>query len=395
MTCSLAADRRARWAVAAVFLANGMTIGAWAAHIPLVKERLAIGHAALGLSLLAMALGALVAMPLAGPVIAKLGSAAVTRAATVALILAFPLPVLAPNLIALAAALFLFGAANGVMDVAMNAHGVVVEGRLRKPVMSSFHGMFSLGGLIGAGLAALLLPLMPPLGHALLQAALAAVVGVSALRFLLPAAADSRSDEPAFALPNRATIGLGLLAFLALTSEGAVLDWSALHLAGSLQLGAGLAATGFAAFSATMAAGRFAGDWLRGHVGSVTLVRASAFLSAAGLALALVAPWPALAVLGFAIVGLGMANLVPIFFGAAGRIRDQSAGTGIAAVATMGYAGFLTGPPLIGFVAESATLTVALGLIVVACVVIGLAAAAVRPAESAGTPSAGAAVEVS
>jgi hypothetical protein len=271
----------------------------------------------------------------------------------------------------------------------MNAHGVVVERRLNKPVMSSFHGMFSLGGLLGAGLAAFLLPVLPPLGHAAIQVAFAAALGLPALFLLLPAAADSRGGEPAFALPNRATIGLGFLAFLALTSEGAVLDWSALHLAGSLQLGAGLAAIGFAAFSATMAAGRFAGDWLRGHFGSVAIVRASAFLSAAGLAVALVVPWPAVAVAGFAVVGFGMANLVPIFFGAAGRIHGQAAGTGIAAVATMGYAGFLTGPPLIGFVAEASTLPLALGLIVLACIVMGLMARAVQPAEDAATAAVG------
>ena len=374
------ADRRARWAVAFVFLANGMTIGAWAAHIPLVKERLGISHAALGLSLLAMALGALIAMPLAGPVIARLGSAAVTRAATIGFLVTFALPILAPSPLLLAAALLFFGAANGVLDVAMNAHGVMVEQRLGKPVMSSFHGMFSLGGLLGAGLAAALLPIMPPLAHAMLQTGIAVALGLTPLFFLLPGAADSGNGEPAFALPTRATVGLGLLAFLALTSEGAVLDWSALHLKDSLDLGAGMAATGFAAFSATMAAGRFAGDFLRGHIGSVTLVRASAFLSAAGLAVALVAPWPALAILGFAVIGFGLSNLVPIFFGAAGRIHGQSAGAGIAAVATMGYAGFLTGPPVIGLVAEQANLTLALGLIVLGCVVMGVFAAAVRPA---------------
>ncbi|HWT31530.1 MAG TPA: MFS transporter [Propylenella sp.] len=388
MDVSLAAARRARWAVAAIFFANGFVVGSWAAQIPLVKERLAIGHSTLGFALLAMAAGALVAMPLGGAVISRLGSAAVTRWSAVFCFATFPVAILAPSPLLLGCALFLFGAANGVMDVAMNAHGVAVEHRLNKSVMSGFHGMFSLGGLVGAGLAALLLPVMAPVLNAGLMAAVAMALAGAAFLYLLPGAADSGGGGSAFALPNRATLGLGLLTYLALTSEGAVLDWSGLHLRERLDVGTGMAAMGFAAFSATMAGGRFAGDWLRGHVGAVALVRASAFLSALGLALALLAPMPVIAVAGFAVVGLGMSNLVPIFFGAAGRIPGQSAGTGIAAIATMGYAGFLSGPPLIGLVAEATNLTLALGLIVIACVLVGIGAKAVAPARSRPVPAA-------
>ena len=380
MTDSPVADRRARWAVAAVFFANGAMIGCWAAHIPLAKERLDIGHAALGFALLGMAVGALIAMPLAGGVIARLGSAAVTRASTIAFCAALPLPVIAPDLVLLTLALVIFGAANGVMDVAMNAHGVAVERRLGRPVMSSYHGMFSLGGLVGAGLAALLLPFMPPLTQALLLAAAGLGIAAFALPHLLPAGVDIRSEGPAFALPGKTSIALGALTFLAMTSEGAILDWSALHLEGSFRIGPEYAAVGFAAFSATMAAGRFSGDWMRSRFGGVALVRGSAFLAAAGLALALVVPSPAMAVLGFAVVGLGMANLVPVLYGAAGALPNQSTGSAIAAVATMGYMGFLSGPPLIGFVAEATSLQLALGLIVLACVLVGLAAAAAAPA---------------
>ncbi len=375
------ADRRARWAVAAIFLANGVVIGAWAAHIPLVAERLAIGHSMLGVALLAMALGALVAMPLGGAAIAKLGSAAVTRGAALALFASFILPLLAPSPALLIAALLVFGASNGLLDVAMNAHGVLVERRLGRPVMSSFHGMWSLGGLIGAGAAAVLLPVMPPLAQGFLAAGMAAAIGIVAIFQLLPTATDVHGGDGGFAWPSRATLALGALCFLAMSTEGAVLDWSALHLKASLSLGPGLAATGFAAFSASMAAGRFAGDWLRGHIGAVTLVRGSAFLAAAGLAVALVAPAAWLAVAGFAAVGFGMANLVPIFFGAAGQTPGQAPGTAIAAVATMGYTGFLAGPPLIGFVADASSLAVALGLIVLACLAIGVAAWTVAPAE--------------
>jgi MFS family permease len=304
----------------------------------------------------------------------------VTRGSTIVFCAALPLPILAPNLFLLVAALLVFGAANGVMDVAMNAHGVAVERRLGRPVMSSYHGMFSLGGLLGGGLAALLLPIMAPAAHAVLLALAGLGIAAFGLPQLLPAGVDIRSEGPAFALPGRASLALGALCFLAMTAEGAVLDWSALHLEGSFRISPEYAAIGFAAFSATMAIGRFSGDWMRSRFGAVALVRASAFVAAAGLALALAVPDPALAVTGFAIVGFGMANLVPVLYGAAGALPNQASGSAIAAVATMGYMGFLSGPPLIGFVAEATSLPLALTLIVFACILVGMAAAAASPA---------------
>lgn len=378
---SAAVVARARWAVAVIFLVNGVVIGTWAAQIPLVAERLGISHSTLGIALLAMAFGALCAMPLTGSFIARFGSAAVTRAATPLLLVAFPLALLAPTPLLLFPALFLFGAANGVLDVAMNAHGVSVERRYGRAVMSSLHGMWSLGGLLGAGLAAVLLPVMSPFAEALLTVAAGLVAGVAALYFFLPATIDRGNVGTTIALPNKATLGIGILCFLAMTSEGAVLDWGALHLRGSFDVGPGLAATGFAAFSASMAVSRFSGDWLRGRAGSIALVRWSAWIAAAGIVVALVVPWPLVAIAGFAMVGLGLANLVPVFFGSAGRIPGQSPGAAIAALATIGYSGFLVGPPFIGIVADATSLPIALGMIVLACVAIALAAGITEPAK--------------
>jgi MFS family permease len=382
MLDSPAAVARARWAVAAIFLVNGIVIGSWAAQIPLVEERLEISHSTLGAALFMMALGALSAMPLTGPLIARFGSAAVTRAITPLLLAAFPLALLAPRPEWLMAALFYFGAANGVMDVTMNAHGVSVERRLGRPVMSSFHGMWSLGGLLGAGFAAIMLPVVSPFTAALVTVALCLVAAIVALSVFLPASIDRGNVGTAIALPNKATLGIGILCFLCMISEGAVLDWGALHLRGNLDAGAGLAATGFAAFSASMAIGRFSGDWLRNRVGSVALVRASAWLAAIGLVIALTVPWPVVAIVSFAFVGLGLANLVPVFFGAAARIPGQNPGAAIAALATIGYSGFLVGPPVIGFVADVTGLAMALGLIVLACVVIALAAGITEPVSN-------------
>lgn len=373
------AARRARRAVATIFFVNGVIVGTWAAHIPLVEVRLGISHSTLGAALLVMASGALMAMPLTGSAIARFGSAAPTRVATIVLLIVFLLPLTAPSPFLLMPALFLFGAANGVMDVSMNAHGVIVEQRLGRAIMSSLHGMWSLGGLAGAGFAAALLPFVPPLGQALTTLAIVAIAGLASLLFLLPASADGGNGGASFAWPSRATFGLGALCFLCMTSEGAVTDWSALHMKQSLLVGPGVAATGFAAFSASMAASRFGGDRMRARFGMTALVRWSALLAAAGLTVALTVPVPLVAVGGFALVGLGLANLVPVFFGAAGRIPGQGAGTAIAAVATMGYSGFLLGPPVIGIVADMTSLGRALGLIVLACLAIAVFAGAVRP----------------
>jgi len=239
--------------------------------------------------------------------------------------------------------------------------------------------MWSLGGLAGAGLAALLLTVMSPTGQALITVALGAAAGMTALVFFLPAAADGTEGGMRIALPNRATLGLGVLCFLCMTAEGAVLDWGALHLRTGLNVGPALAATGFAAFSASMAAGRLLGDWLRGHFGAVPLVRGSALLATAGLTVVLIVPWPLVALTGFAMVGLGLANLVPVFFGAAGNIPGQTPGAAIAALATIGYSGFVVGPPCIGIIADATSLRIALGLVVLACFAIALAAGIVEP----------------
>jgi hypothetical protein len=382
MQNSHAAVVRARWAVAAIFLINGVLIGTWAAQIPLVQERLGISHSTLGIALLSMALGALSAMPLTGFLIARLGSVAVTRGVTPFLLAAVPLVLLAPSPGWLIPLLFYFGATNGILDVAMNAHGVAVERKLGRPVMSSFHGMWSLGGLIGAGLAAVLLPLMSSFAEVMLTVSFGLVAAIAALYFFLPAAIDRGHVGTAIALPNKATLGIGILCFLAMIGEGAILDWGALHLRASLEASPALAASGFAAFSASMAVGRFSGDLLRQRAGSVALVRGSAGLAGVGLVLALIAPWPVLAIVGFAMVGLGLANLVPVFFGAAGRIPGQNPGAAIAALATIGYSGFLVGPPFIGFVADATSLPIALATIVLACVAIVVFAGIVEPART-------------
>ena len=368
----------ARVAIATVFFLNGAALASWVPHIPMVQMKLDFSAAVLGLALLGMAAGALLGIPLAGWFIPRVGSRPVVRISAAVFFAALYLPILAPNLPLLVAALVLFGAGNGAMDVSMNAQAAAVERQLARPTMSSFHGMWSVGGLAGASACAVTLHLgVGPVAHVLAAATLLGGVGIVALSFLLPPSADVSGAGPTMARPTGVLIGLGVMALLALLAEGSMGDWSAVYLRLSLGTSAAIAAVGFAAFQLTMAAGRFAGDRLVGRLGSEVVVRASASLAAIGLGAALLLGHPVAAITGCACVGLGLSNLIPILFRAASQIPGTSAGRGIAAVSTAGYCGFLAGPPLIGLCAEVFTLPVALGIVVVSLAWIAASASSV------------------
>ena len=370
--------KQARLAVLSMFFINGTVLASWVANIPLVKERLSLSEATLGFTLLAMAAGAILAMPLTGYLIPRYGSRTMTRLTGVLFCLVLPLPILAPSLPLLVVALFFFGAFQGGMDVAMNAQAVAVENALDKPIMSSFHGWFSLGGLTGASLGGLLFSVgISPTVHAFSAMLMLSVATLLMMRQLYEAG-DEQGGHHTFALPTGPLLGLGLLAFFVLVGEGSVADWSAVYLRDVLGTSAGLAATGYAAFSLTMALGRFLGDgWVK-RFGAVPLARASATLAASGLGIALLIGHPVAALLGFGCVGLGLANLIPILFGAAGRTPGVNPGTGIAAVSSAGYFGFLAGPPLIGLAAEVVSLSGALYIVVVFIAVTAVFAHVVR-----------------
>ncbi len=358
--------RAARLAVLAFFLGQGIVVGSWFAHVPLVKERFDLSDAALGLTLLAVAVGSVASLLLASILIARNGSRRVTWAATLLLALVLPSLGLVGSYPVLIALLILFGATVSAMDVAMNAQAVGVEARAGRPLLSSFHASWSVGGLVGAGFAGLLLSRgVPGTGHLGLVAVVLALVGVIGRHWLLPATADQRADTPAFVRPPRALLGLGLLVVLSMMSEGAIGDWGAVYLRDWLGTDVGFAATGFATFSLAMTVGRFFGDPLRQRFEATALLRGSGALGAAGLLAALLLNQPLAALVGFGCLGLGLSNVVPIVFSLAGRVTSVPTGTAIAAVATTGYAGFLVGPPLIGFVAQSTSLPVGLGLVVV------------------------------
>lgn len=380
--------RAARQALSMVFLVNGAVLATWVSRIPAIKAALTLSDGQLGLALLGMAVGALIAFPLTGWLASRFGSRLVTITAGALYCLVLPLLALAPSLLTLTLVLMLFGGFNGAMDVAMNANGVEVEERYGRRILSSLHGLFSLGGLIGAGLGALaayveLAPL-PHFGIATLVLALTLLlVGPRLLASPIKptsSSADASDHAPLFALPTKAVLGFGLIAFCAYISEGAMADWSAVYLRGSLGTSAAFAASGYAAFSLTMTITRLVGDALVTRLGPMRVVRFGGLLSGVGLGAALLLASPISTLLGFACVGLGMATIVPLVFSAAGRTAGVAPSTAIAAVATMGYSGLLAGPPLIGFLAEVVTLRVALGSVAVLGIMIALLSGYVRRA---------------
>jgi fucose permease len=363
----------ARTATTAVFFVNGAAWGVWAAQIPFVKERFELSNSTLGLVLLAMSIGVIVAMLLTGQAIVRLGSARSTRLGGVALCLVVPLPLLAPEAPLLPLALFVFGAASAVMDVSMNAHGAAIERTLGRPVMSSLHAGWSFGGFAGAGAAGLATAAgVDPRVQAAAAAALLLAGLLACLRALGPGSATAATAR--FRLPSRNVVLLAALCFLIMVTEGAMADWGGVYLRGDLGAGAGLAATAFAAFAAGMTIGRLTGDALNRRLGPTRLLRAGSALAALALGTLLLVAQPAVALAGLALVGVGVANGVPLLFSAAGQGDVQASGPSIAAVSSMGSIGFLTGPPFIGFLADATSLPLALATLCAATGAVALLA---------------------
>ncbi|WP_374450069.1 MFS transporter, partial [Stella sp.] len=365
----------ARRATALVFFANGAGFGVWAAHIPLLKAGLGLSESELGMALLALAAGAVATMPATGRAIQRLGG--VPTVATLALAFAglLALPPLAPGLGWLMLACLAFGAANGGLDVAMNTHAAAVERAWRRPIMSSFHAFYSLGGLAGAtaagsAAAAGATPAAGMGGAALVLTALAAGA-VPFLRLPRPAGPPA----PAVAVPPRGPVlRLGLLALLGFLAEGSLVDWCAVYMVETVGTGPAAGAAAYAAFSLAMTGGRLAGDRIAGRFGAAPTLAVSAGLAASGLGAAVALPHPVAAPVAFGLAGLGLANVVPLLFGAAARIPGVAPGAAVAMVAVFGYGGALAGPPLVGFAAEWTSLRLALvGLAVAAAAVAMLA----------------------
>jgi MFS family permease len=359
----------ARWAVSTIFLLNGAGIGVWAAHVPLVQARAGIDTGTLGLLLLTIAGGAVSAMPLSGWLAGRWGTRAVVIGSGLLFALTSAFLMNVGGLVPLFLAAYAFGASNGVLDVAMNANASEVEAARGIPTMSSFHGFYSLGGLVGAALGGLLIGagLGDGRGALTVSSVIAVVVALCARRLLAVPSAPHASH---FALPRGPALFLGLLALLCFAIEGALVDWSALLLTARTRVDAATAALGYSAFSVTMAACRFAGDRLVLRFGALRVMTVGGLGMFAGLMLAVASTQFVVSALGFALIGLSAANVVPLIFAAAARMPGMSAGGGLATVATLGYAGLLMAPPVIGSIAAHTDIAVALGVLSLSGIVI-------------------------
>jgi len=358
------ATRRARVAVAAIFFLNGALLANWVARIPDVKAALTLNESQLGIALLSMAAGALVAQITAGWLIGRLGSRAVTTATALLCCLAAFLPGQATTLPLLMGALFCFGAFNGALDVAMNAQAALVEGAYARPIMASFHGLWSVGGLAGAAVGGLVVSgQIGVVPHLYVAGTIALILMGIASRGLIVDSAHQSEGGPAFALPPRALLPMGAIAFAVLFCEGAVADWSAVYLRDTLGSAPALATAGYAAFALLMAGGRLTGDWLALRVGPTRLVRGGGLFVMLGIGLIVAAPSPWWAIIGFGLIGAGVACTFPLILSAAAQTPGVLPSIAIAAMATSGYTGFLVGPPLLGLIAHEWSLRLALALL--------------------------------
>lgn len=361
---------RARAAVTTVFFLNGMVFVSWYSRLPSIQDKLDLGTGTLGLVLFGAPLGMLIAQPLTGALAATVGSRRLVAAAPLLLVAGIA-PALAVNAPTLALATLTVGAANGMLDVSMNVEGLAVERSLGKRIFNSLHAAFSFGALTGAAAGGLAASAgLEPLPHLAIVVAVGAVAAWIAGRGLPPAEAEPPAPGPRFARPSRRLVALGAIAFCALMAEGAVFDWSGIFMRREADAGIGLAPVGLAAFNLAMGFGRLSADGLAERTGAVRLGRGGALVAAAGLGAALVLASPAGSIAGFAVMGCGLAAVFPLALRAAGYDPTIS-GPAVAAVSSVGYTGLLTGPPLIGVLAEGLGLAGAL-----ACVCALLLAAA-------------------
>jgi MFS family permease len=352
--------RRARWAVAAMFLANGFVMGAWAPQIPLLMPRHNVTESVLGLLILVLGLGAVSAMLFAGRLISLYGGRRVLSLFSLALIPVLPMVVFSPNLWLLALFMAVFGAMAGCMDVAMNAQAVEIERRLDRAIMSSSHGFWSLGGFVGGSAGSYVIARWGSEVQSVATAAVVAAIVLTAMPFLLPAApkpvvADAVEAPKTRLFPKDFHVWLlGFLALFAMVPEGAVLDWAAIYLQKELGSDVFVSGLGFAFFAGAMAVMRFAGDTVRNRFGAVRTLRVSGLLGAAGMMGGALAPYDWVAIVSFAAAGLGVANMVPILFSAAGNHPRLPSASAISIVTMVGYCGILVAPSSIGFLAEHA-----------------------------------------
>jgi fucose permease len=362
---------RARWATRAQFLNLGFVVGTWGVHIPSVKARYALDERTLALALLCTSLGSVLTLFFAGRVVGTLGARRTAVIGGWGFCVALALSLVVPGLWALLPVMLLFGASESVFDVAINAEGTTLETLSGRSVMSGFHGMFSLGAMFGAGGASLMIRNdFSPLTQLALVGGVIAISVVLSARGMLAAHPASEPGQAHFIWPRGTLLLIGLLILAGMMAEGVMYNWSVLYVNQELHAPQEQAALAYVAFAGATAAMRFVGDGVRNRVSERTMLMAGPLVAAVAMLVVLVVARPLVAMAGFALVGIGLATVVPILYNAATRIPGVSRAAAIASVSSIGYVGFMVGPPIIGAVAHATSLTVAMGTMVVASLVL-------------------------
>lgn len=357
---------RNRLAVKIAFFINGFIFANWVSRLPRIQELYGADDGTIGLVLLASSIGAVGAMPFTGWAIIKNGSRRITLFAVISYCAFVPLIPLLPGLSALIVLYFFMGIATGVLDVAMNAQAILVEQLYKKSIMTSFHALFSIGMMIGAGSAALFTDLGFDLTYHLLIVVVMAFLAMEWMRRnLVHDKPDPtiRHEGPLFQLPNKSLVSIGIITFCCMIGEGAMSDWSVNYMENIANASKTLAPIGLSAFATAMTLGRIFGDKTRILLGDQKMIVLGGVIAIIGLSSSLIFPLPYITIVGFFLVGLGLSSIVPIAYSIAGSAKELPPGVGLAMVTTVGYSGFLMGPPLIGFIADWQTLRVALLLI--------------------------------
>ena len=355
-----------RIAVKVAFFVNGFVFANWVSRLPRIQELYDADNGTIGLVLLSSSIGAVAAMPFTGCVIIKNGSRRITVFAALAYCALVPIIPFLPDIVSLICLYFLMGIATGMLDVAMNAQAVMVEQIYKKPIMTSFHALFSIGMMLGAWSGSLFIDLGYDLGYHLIIISSASLLAVGwANQNLIHDKPDplAKHEGPLFRLPNRALISIGIITFCGMLAEGAMSDWSVNYMQNIAHAAKTIAPIGLSAFATSMTIGRIFGDRIRALLGDQKLIVIGGLVATLGLSLALLMPTPYVSIAGFFLVGLGLASIVPIAYSIAGNAKSLPPGVGLAMVTTVGYSGFLFGPPIIGFVADAFTLRVALGFV--------------------------------
>ena len=346
-----------RVATSVFFFIAGLTFSTWASRIPDIQLKLRLSEAGLGAVLFALPAGLMVSLPLSGWLVAKFGSKKLMLSGALLYPLTLVLLSIAPSVLVLVGGLFLFGMFGNLINIAMNTQAVGVENLYGRSIMASFHGLWSIAGFSGAALGTLFVSGgFSPVIHFSAICLLSFVLVAIAYSFAMPHDSNAGGKTKMFVKPDRELWIVGIIAFCCLLCEGAMADWSGVYFKKVVEAPAAYATLGYLAFTSTMALGRFTGDWLVTKTGVITMLRISGVMIASGLILAIIFPALVTATIGFLLVGYGVSSVIPIVYGVAGRSKTMPPSTALATVSTIGFLGFLIGPPLIGFVAEATSL---------------------------------------